>query len=71
MVVGIIAEYNPLHNGHLYHIQKAKEIANADYVIAVITGNFTQRGNTSIMNKWGSIFIFFLYSSNLPNKIVS
>lgn len=51
-ILGIIAEYNPLHNGHLYHIQVAKEKAKADYVIAILTGNFTQRGNTSIMNKW-------------------
>lgn len=51
-ILGIIAEYNPLHNGHLYHIQTAKAKTKADFVIAVITGNFTQRGNTSIMNKW-------------------
>lgn len=51
-VLGIIAEYNPLHNGHIYHIQNAKEQADADYTIAVITGNFTQRGNTSVINKW-------------------
>ena len=50
--VGIIAEYNPFHNGHLYHLQKAKQEANADYCIAVISGNFTQRGDTSITNKW-------------------
>lgn len=50
--LGIIAEYNPFHNGHLYHIQNAKEQANADYVIAIMTGNFTQRGSTSIINKW-------------------
>ena len=51
-VLGIVAEYNPFHNGHIYHIQKAKENANADYVVAIMTGNFTQRGNTSIINKW-------------------
>ncbi len=51
-ILGIVAEYNPLHNGHLYHIQNAKERTNAEYVVAVITGNFTQRGNTSIVNKW-------------------
>ncbi len=51
-VLGIVAEYNPLHNGHLYHIQNAKEQAGADYVVAVMTGNFMQRGNTSIVNKW-------------------
>lgn len=51
-ILGIIAEYNPFHNGHLYHIQNAKERANAKYVIAIITGNFTQRGNASIVNKF-------------------
>ena len=51
-VLGIIAEYNPFHNGHLYQIQKAKEQVDADYVIAVISGNFVQRGNTSLVNKW-------------------
>lgn len=51
-VVGIIAEYNPFHNGHAYHFKKAKELAEADYVIAVISGNFVQRGNVSLINKW-------------------
>ena len=51
-VLGIIAEYNPFHNGHLYQIQKAKEQVGADYVIAVMSGNFVQRGNTSLVNKW-------------------
>lgn len=51
-VLGIIAEYNPFHNGHLYHIAKSKQETNAQYVVAVISGNFVQRGNTSIVNKW-------------------
>ena len=51
-VVGIIAEYNPFHNGHLYHIARTKQETNAQYIIAVISGNFVQRGNTSIVNKW-------------------
>ena len=51
-VLGIIAEYNPFHNGHLYHIARAKQETNAQYIIAVISGNFVQRGNTSIVNKW-------------------
>ena len=50
--IGIIAEYNPFHNGHVYHIQNSKEQAGADYTVAVITGNFTQRGNAAIVNKW-------------------
>lgn len=52
MVLGIIAEYNPFHNGHLYHLLKSKEKANADYVVAVIGGNFTQRGEASLIDKW-------------------
>ncbi len=51
-VVGIIAEYNPFHNGHAYHIQNAKAQTKSDYVVAVMTGNFTQRGNTSVVDKW-------------------
>ena len=51
-VLGIIAEYNPFHNGHMYHLQKAKEQSGADFVICVMSGNFVQRGNTSIIDKW-------------------
>jgi len=50
--LGIITEYNPFHNGHLYHLYKAKEISKADYVIAVMSGNFLQRGEPAIINKW-------------------
>ena len=52
MVLGIIAEYNPFHNGHLYHLLKSKEETKADSVIAVIGGNFTQRGEPSLIDKW-------------------
>ena len=51
-VLGIVAEYNPFHNGHLYHIQKTKEITGVKYVVCVMSGNFVQRGNTSIVDKW-------------------
>ena len=51
-VLGIIAEYNPFHNGHALHLLKSKEETNADYTVCVISGNFVQRGNTSIINKW-------------------
>lgn len=56
-VVGIIAEYNPFHNGHLYHLLQAKDLAQADYVVAVISGNFTQRGDTSIVDKWTKAYM--------------
>lgn len=51
-ILGIIAEYNPFHNGHLYQIEEAKRQTGADYVVVVISGNFSQRGNTSLVNKW-------------------
>ncbi|MBQ2987070.1 MAG: nucleotidyltransferase [Tyzzerella sp.] len=50
-IVGLIAEYNPFHNGHQYHIEKAKEITGADAVIVVMSGNFVQRGAPAIMPK--------------------
>ena len=51
-VLGIIAEYNPFHNGHLLHLNKSKEETGAKYSICIMSGNFVQRGNTSIVNKW-------------------
>ena len=51
-VLGIIAEYNPFHNGHLYQIEEAKRQTGAEYVVVIMSGNFTQRGNTSLINKW-------------------
>ncbi len=56
-VVGIIAEYNPFHNGHAYHLQEAKKIANANYSVVVMSGNFTQRGDTSIVDKWTKTYM--------------
>lgn len=51
-VLGIITEYNPFHNGHLLHLEKSKKICGAQYSVCVMSGNFVQRGNTSIVNKW-------------------
>lgn len=51
-VLGIIAEYNPFHNGHLYHLDTSKKITGCDYTVAIISGNFTQRGSTSVIDKW-------------------
>ena len=50
--IGIICEYNPFHNGHLYHINKIKEIYPDSIIIACISSSFCQRGEISIMNKW-------------------
>ncbi len=50
-IIGIIAEYNPFHNGHLYHINKIKEKYPNSLVILVLNGYFTQRGTISILSK--------------------
>jgi predicted nucleotidyltransferase len=51
-VTGIIAEYNPFHNGHLYQLQKAKSDAGADYLVIVMSGDFVQRGTPAIIDKY-------------------
>lgn len=51
-VLGIVAEYNPFHNGHLYHLEKSKQETGSKYTVAIMSGNFTQRGSTSLMDKW-------------------
>ena len=45
-IVGLITEYNPFHNGHLYHIQQAKRTTGADAVIVVMSGDYVQRGDS-------------------------
>ena len=49
---GIIVEYNPFHNGHRYHADMARKQTGADVVIAVMSGNFLQRGEPAILDKW-------------------
>lgn len=49
---GLIVEYNPFHNGHLYHVQQAKTISSADCIIAVMSGSFLQRGEPAVMDKF-------------------
>lgn len=51
-VTAIISEYNPLHKGHLYHIETVRKETNADYVIAIMSGNFVQRGTPAIIDKY-------------------
>ena len=51
-IIGVIAEYNPFHNGHLYHINKIKEMYPDSLIIAVISTSFLQRGEISLLNKW-------------------
>ena len=51
-IIGLIAEYNPFHNGHLYQINKIKEMYPDSIIIAVVSSCFTQRGDVSVLNKW-------------------
>lgn len=50
--VGIIAEYNPFHNGHKYHIEQARQLTGADCVVVIMSGNYTQRGIPAITDKY-------------------
>ena len=49
---GIIVEYNPLHNGHLHHIKETRRKSNCDCLVAVMSGNFTQRGEPAMIDKF-------------------
>lgn len=49
---GIVVEYNPFHNGHQYHARQAKQLSNGDVVVAVMSGDFLQRGEPAILDKW-------------------
>ncbi|QJD83439.1 nucleotidyltransferase [Cohnella herbarum] len=50
--VGVIVEYNPLHNGHLYHLQQSKKLTGSENVVAVMSGHFLQRGEPAMADKW-------------------
>jgi len=63
--VGIICEYNPFHNGHLYHINKIKEMFPEHNIILVISSSFTQRGEVSILNKFDKTKIALEYGVDL------
>lgn len=49
---GLVVEYNPLHNGHLYHIQSARKVSNTNCIIAIMSGSFLQRGEPAIIDKF-------------------
>ncbi len=51
-VLGIVAEYNPFHLGHKYHLEYSKFLTDAEYSIAVMSGSFVQRGEPSLIDKW-------------------
>ena len=51
-IAGVIAEYNPFHNGHAHHLRETRRRGNCDYVVVCMDGSFTQRGEPACMDKW-------------------
>lgn len=51
-ILGIIAEYNPFHNGHLYQLTEAKKMVSPDFVVSIMSGNFLQRGEPALFDKY-------------------
>jgi len=64
-MVGIIAEYNPFHNGHLYHLNKVKEMFPGKTIVLVLVGNFLNRGDVSIINKFDKAELALKYGIDL------
>lgn len=79
-ITGIICEYNPFHNGHIHHINETKRLTKPDVLVCVMSGNFVQRGEPAIINKWerakvavenGCDIVFempFIYSTQSANN---
>jgi cytidyltransferase-like protein len=68
-VAGIVAEYNPFHNGHLYQLEQTKALCSADYVVCVMSGNFIQRGEPAIVDKWARAEMALLCGADLVVEI--
>lgn len=64
-VLGIVSEYNPFHNGHLYHIQASRALSGAECIVAVMSGNFTQRGEPALVDKWSRTEMALLCGADL------
>lgn len=64
-IVGIVAEYNPFHNGHKYHIEQTKKKTGADAVVVIMSGNFVQRGDCAIADKWSRAHVALLGGADL------
>ncbi len=70
-VAGIIAEYNPFHKGHAYHIEQAKRVTGADSVVVVMSGNFTQRGTPAIVDKYARAKMALLNGADVVIELPS
>lgn len=64
-ILGIVSEYNPFHNGHKYHMEQSKELCGSDNVVCVMSGNFIQRGEPAIVDKWARTEMALAYGADL------
>ena len=71
MNIGIICEYNPFHYGHIYHLEKIKDLYPDSNIILVMSGNITQRGEISLINKWDKALLALKYGVNLVVELPS
>lgn len=67
--IGIICEYNPFHNGHIYHLNKIKEMFPNSIIILVMSSCFTERGEISILNKWDKTTLALKYGVDLVAEL--
>lgn len=70
-ISAIISEYNPFHNGHLYHINKTKDLCNTNCVIVLMSGNFAQRGIPCVIDKWNRAEMALLNGADLVLELPS
>ncbi|MGL4791619.1 MAG: nucleotidyltransferase family protein, partial [Anaerotignaceae bacterium] len=68
-ICGIIAEYNPFHNGHKLHIEESLKISGCSHVVVAMSGNFVQRGEPAIVNKWERCKMAILGGADLVIEI--
>ncbi|TCP52477.1 putative nucleotidyltransferase [Tumebacillus sp. BK434] len=64
-VTGVVVEYNPMHNGHLYHLEQSRAATEADAIVAVMSGHFLQRGEPALVNKWARTKMALLQGADL------
>ena len=70
-IAGIIAEYNPFHTGHAYHIQRTREITGADFIVVVMSGDFIQRGGPAFLSKHQRVKMALLGGADLVFELPS
>ena len=68
-ITGIVAEYNPFHNGHAYQLAKARELTGADYLVVIMSGDFVQRGAPAILDQHDRAELALLGGADLAHPL--